>query len=158
MKLVASLLAFGVVSAIADVCLASICYHDGVSVCFRSCVISAIPVQVSWMLYSLLKCTAHLCLGQESWPLLCEAAHSWRATTVWSWSQPSMAAVRKLNKSLSRYVCAVIIFSLGLVRLAVGWALQLPALAENESLVGCCISQSTWELLGSVRNNGKRYM
>lgn len=55
MKLVASLLAFGVVSAIADVCLASICYHDGVSVCFRSCVISAIPVQVSWMLYSLLK-------------------------------------------------------------------------------------------------------
>lgn len=54
-KLVASFLAFDVVSAIADVCLASIHYHGGVSVCFRSCVISAIPVQISWMLYSLLK-------------------------------------------------------------------------------------------------------
>lgn len=91
--------------------------------------------------------TGHLCFGQESWPSLCESARSWRATTMWSWPQPSMAAVSKLDKSLNRYVCAIIIFSLS--RLAVGWALQLPALAENESPVGCCISQSRWELSGA---------
>lgn len=54
-KLEPSLLAFRGVSGIANICLASICYHGAVSVCFGSCVISAIPVQTSWMIYSLLK-------------------------------------------------------------------------------------------------------
>lgn len=38
---------------------------------------------------------------------------------------------------------------LGLLRLAVGLALQLPALAKKESPVGSCNSQSRWELSGS---------
>jgi len=43
----------------------------------------------------------------------------------------------------------VIVFSLGLVRLAAGLALRLPAVAKNESPAGSCSSQSRWELLGS---------
>lgn len=38
---------------------------------------------------------------------------------------------------------------LGLLRLAVGLALQLPTLAKKESPAGSCNSQSRWELSGS---------
>ncbi|PKU44264.1 hypothetical protein llap_5436 [Limosa lapponica baueri] len=47
-------------------CLASILYPGGVSVCFRSCVISAIPVQMSWMPQGLSNGTGHLCVGQRN--------------------------------------------------------------------------------------------
>lgn len=115
----------------------------------RSCVISAIPVQISWMLYSLLKWH----WAPVPWTGILAFA-LWSSTFLKVHNSMVMVTAKhdtvgKLNKSLNMYVCAIIAFSLGLLRQAVGWALQLPALAETESLVGCCISQSRWELSGS---------